>query len=273
VSATLVTSQPAGAALRGLFDSRDPGLTGGPTLGVGDHGKVAVSVAPLECIVWQAQSPLPASGQAPSIGFAAPASGSVLAFTARSVDGQVIPIRQEIRADVAGGDGFAEVTFVMQRASRPGQYELLGTADSAPYRVFWRPPADLAPGDELTFIATLDDLRGRRASARIDRMRVAPTSLSFGIRGAVVPTLTQEPETVEHIQAGRDLTLTVAAAGTGPLEFRWLHDGNEIAGASKPALALKKVSAEAAGHYVALVHNREGTAISRDVFVRVDPQQ
>ena len=128
---------------------------------------------------------------------------------------------------MAGGDGFAEVTFVMQRASRPGQYELLGTADSAPYRVFWRPPADLAPGDELTFIATLDDLRGRRASARIDRMRVAPTSLSFGIRGAVVPTLTQEPETVEHIQAGRDLTLTVAAAGTGPLEFRWLHDGNE----------------------------------------------
>jgi alpha-amylase len=64
------------------------------------------------------------------------------------VAGHVIPERQEIRADVAGGDGFAEVTFVMERASRPGQYELLGTDDAPPYRVFWRPPADLAPGEE-----------------------------------------------------------------------------------------------------------------------------
>jgi len=268
--AELAMSQPAGAVFRGLFDSRTPDSAGGPVLDVGDHGRVTVSLAPLECIIWQGQAPLPSRGPAPSIRFAAPASGSTFTFTARSVDGHVVPERQEIRADVTGGDGFAEVTFAMERASRPGQYELLGTDDAAPYRVFWRPPADLAPGEELAFIATVDDLRGHRASAEINRMHVAPTSLSFGIRGATVPVLTREPDPVQAAAPGKSLTLAVSAAGTAPMEFRWLHDGSEIPGASEPALTLNNISAEAAGHYVALVHNREGTAISRDVLVRVD---
>jgi hypothetical protein len=53
------------------------------------------------------------------------------------------------------------------------------------------------------------------------------------------------------------------------MEYRWLHDGNEVAGASHPALILRNVSPEAQGHYIALVHDPEGTAISGDVFVRV----
>src|SRR5208283_1186779 len=152
-----------------------------------------------------------------------PAGGSAFTFTSRSVDGHLIPERQEIRADVNGGDGFAEVTFVMARASRPGQYELLGTDDAPPYRVYWRPPADLAPGEELTFIATVDDLRGHRASAGAGRVRVAPGPLSFGIRGAAVPTLTRQPGPGISARAGDNLVLTVAAKGTGPLEYRWLH--------------------------------------------------
>ena len=63
---------------------------------------------------------------------------------------------------MAGGDGFAEVTFALVHASRPAQFELLGTDDNAPYRIFWRPPPDLAPEEELTFIATVSDLRGIR---------------------------------------------------------------------------------------------------------------
>jgi glycosidase len=272
VGATLATSQPAGAAFRGVFDSRSPDLTGGPALRAGDHGKVAVSLAPLECAIWRAEGPLPKPDSAPTIAFAAPASGSRFRFLARSVNGDVIPVRQEIRADVGGGDGFAEVTFVMERASRPGQYELLGTDDAPPYRIFWRPPADLDPGEELTFIATVDDLRGDRASAEIDHIHVAPTTVSFGIKGATVPFLTHEPEPVVDTAAGANLTLSVEATGTAPLEYTWLHDGNEIAGASQPALTLKDVSAGAAGHYVALVRNREGTAVSRDALVRVVPR-
>jgi hypothetical protein len=56
------------------------------------------------------------------------------------------------------------------------------------------------------------------------------------------------------------------------MEYRWLHDGSEVAGASRPALRLKNVTAETAGRYVALVHDPEGTAISAGTLVRVDPR-
>jgi hypothetical protein len=159
----------------------------------------------------------------------------------------------------------------MKRASRPDQYELLGTADAPPYRVFWRPPADLAAGDELTFIATLDDLRGRRDSAAIAGMRVAPTDISFGIKGATVPVFTSEPDPEVRAVEGGDLALSVSAVGTEPLEFSWLHDGKVVAGESMPELKLGKVSAGASGHYVSLVRSREGTSISRDILVQVEP--
>ncbi|HEY5080268.1 MAG TPA: alpha-amylase family glycosyl hydrolase [Opitutaceae bacterium] len=269
VASTLATSQPAGGSFRAVFDTRGSGAPPAPALVADSGGKVSVSLAPLQCIVWQACAPLPGPPQAPTIRFAAPAAGSTFTFTARSVDGHVIAERQELRAEVTGGDGCAEVTFVLARASRPNQFELLGTADSPPYRIFWRPPADLAPGEELMFLASVDDLRGHRASAAIDHVRVAPGSLAFGIRGARVPVFSLEPDPLVKVAQGEDLALTVSASGTGPLEYRWLHDGREIAGATLPVLTLEDVAEDAAGYYAALVHNREGTAISRAVEVRV----
>jgi alpha-amylase len=166
-------------------------------------------------------------------------------------------------------DGFGEVTFTIDGAPRPNQFELLGTQDAHPYRIFWRPPADLASGEELTFIATLDDLRGHRTSAQIKRIHVAPTTLSFGIKGARVPTFALEPNPSVTAAMGQNLTQTVSAIGTAPMEYRWLHNGREIAGASLPILTLRGVADTTAGHYLALVRNQEGTAISRDVVVEI----
>jgi hypothetical protein len=270
VTAGPATCQPAGAGFATIFDSRSPNLAGAPAPVAAD-GTLALQLAPLQCVILKALAPLPVPASSPSIRFAAPASGSTFVFTQRHIVGQVVTERQELRAEVAGGDGFAEVTFAMARASRPGQYELLGTDDAPPYRVFWRPPADLAPGDELAFIATVDDLRGHRESSRIGGVRVAPSSLSFGIKGATVPVFDMEPDPAVSAKAGQDLTMTVSASGTGPLEFTWLHDGGEIAGASSPSLVLKNVSSGAAGHYVALARDREGTAVSRDVAVTINP--
>jgi hypothetical protein len=187
------------------------------------------------------------------------------------VYGHTLPIRQEIGADVSGGDGFAEVTFVMKRASRPSQYELLGTADAPPYRVFWRPPADLAPNDALAFLATVDDLRGHRASSQVGDVRVAATSIAFGTRGATAPTITLEPDPEISVSEGDDETLTVAAKGTEPLTYQWFHDGKLIPSASLPVLSLQDVAPDAAGHYLVLVRNREATAVSRDIQVTVTP--
>jgi hypothetical protein len=80
-----------------------------------------------------------------------------------------------------------------------------------------------------------------------------------------------EPAATVSASLGGSLNLSVAASGTGPLEFAWLHNGSEIPGADSPTLNLSGVSRENAGHYRALIRNREGTAISRDVLVVVGP--
>jgi alpha-amylase len=270
VSARLATCQPAGARFQSLFDSRGTSRAG--SLTADPEGAVAVALAPLQCVIWKAEAPLPSPRSPLSVAFATPGRGTTLAFTERSVYGQRIAERQEIGVNVAGGDGYAEVTFAMKRASRPNQYELLGTADSPPYRVFWRPPADLGPDDELTFLATANDLRGHVVETEIDRMRVAPTSLIFGIRGASVPIFNFQPDGTVKVARGREVTLSVSASGTGPINYRWLHDGVEIAGASTPTLTLEDFGSRNAGHYRALAHNREGTAVSRDILVAVEPE-
>jgi glycosidase len=269
LSATLGTCQLPGATFQCLFDSQYPDLNEGPALTAGKKGEVVVSLAPLQCIVWKADAPLAAPDTAPTIAFADPAPGSTFTFATRSRDGHTIPIRQELRADVSGSDGFAEVTFVMRRASRPDQYEYLGTSDSPPFRIYWRPPADLAAGEELSFLATVNDLRGHVASAEIDHLRVAATPISFGIKGAVVPFLTRQPPANISLQGGRDLTLSITATGTAPLEIHWLHDGSLVNGATGPVLTVKNATPATAGHYRAMIRNREGTCLSRDIAVTV----
>ncbi len=268
VAVSLPTAQAPGARLRRVFDSRTPEQPGDETVTADALGKVAVTLPRLGFAVWRADRPLAAADQAPVIALVAPASGAKLEFTSREVDGQVINSRQEIRAEVTGGDGVAEVTFLMTRASRPGQFELLGVDDAPPYRVFWRPPPDLAPGDELTFFATVDDLRGHRASTRIDRLQVAPHRLQFGIRGAEVPRLTRQPAASVTAQEGETQTLAVEAAGTAPLEYQWLRDGMELPGATEASLGIR-VTPATAGTYHVLVRNRAGTVLSAGTEISI----
>lgn len=267
---TLATCQPEGARLDPLFDSESAGARG-PSLKAAAGGAVAVTLAPMQLCLWKAATPLPAPSSAPTVRLAAPAAGSELAFGVMRNSGHVIPIRQEVRAEVSGGDGFAEVTFVLERASRPGQFELLGTADRPPYRVFWRPPADLAAGDTLAFVATVDDLRGHRASSRIGAVHVAPSPIEFGIRGAQVPLIVGQPPAQTTVRPGSDLVLLLAATGTAPLEFRWLHDGREVPGAAAPILSIQGARPSDAGSYRAVIHDREGTTVSADYAVRLSP--
>ncbi len=271
VDASLPTFQPAGARLRLLFDSEHPEGAPAQDLAAGHSGRVRLSLAPLQCQVWQAEAPLGKPPSPPTVALTEPAAGATLAFWEREQDEQRLASRQELRAEVSGGDGFAEVTFAMARASRPGQFELVGTSDHAPYRVFWRPPADLADGDTLTFIATVDDLRGARSSSSVAGIHVAPSGITFGIRGARVPAFTRLPVAPAKARAGDALTLTAQASGTEPLDYHWLRDGEAIPGADGPVLSLRAVTPADSGSYTAVVHNREGTAISRDTVLRVAP--
>jgi len=271
VRVNLQTCQPPSATLRLLFDSKATDTPQATSVLVNAGGVVSFELAPLQLVVWQANSPLDTAPAAPVVRFAGLSPGAMLSFTAEDYDGQVIPKRYELRAETPGSDGFAEVTFALKRESRPEQYELIGTADRPPFRVFWRPPADLAPGETLSFVAAIDDLRGHRSATEVGGVKVAPNKIGFGIRGATVPVITLKIGSVSRAKAGADLDLRIEATGTPPLEFGWLHDGHAVPGAEDPLLHLGSLTEADSGRYTATVHNREGTAISRDFMVTVEP--
>lgn len=256
LAATLPTGQPGGAGFRLLFDSRT-GTGDESPLATDAAGRLAITLEPLQFAVWRATAPLPATAGPLHIALVNPAEKAVLAFSRREQDGLQFPTRQELRAEVGGGDGFAEVTFLLERASRPGQRELLGTDDTPPYRVFWRPPPDLAAGEALSFTAVVSDLRGHIASAGVGGVTIAPVNFSFGTAGATVPVITAAPAATAALVAGQPLTLRVAATGTGPLAYQWIRDEAEIPGANEAELTVT-----APGRYFALVRNRAGTTLT-----------
>lgn len=273
LTSSVPTSQPAGAKLAPLFASAPPDQPGRDGVLTADaHGAVRLTLAPLQFALWRAERPLAAAASAPTIALVTPAAGAQLTFSTREVDDLVFPSRREIRAEVSGGDGVAEVTFALKRASRPNQVELLGTDDAPPYRVFWSPPADLAPDEKLEFIATVNDLRGHVAAASVGGVTVAPTAIRFGIPHSHTPVITRAPERDVTLAPGSRLQLSVAADGTGPLEFQWYHNDTELAGATEPTLTIATVTRENAGRYRALVRNLAGTALTAPTTVTVGPR-
>jgi len=269
VTAAVPTSQPEGARFERVYDSAGEADRSMQALTTGEHGQATVTLAPLQFAVWRAATWLRVPATAPTIVLQSPANGAVLAFPVKTTDGQSFPVRQEIRAEVSGGDGVAEVTFTMTRASRPGQVELLGTDDTAPYRVFWRPPPDLAPNDELAFTATVDDLRGHRATDRIAGVKVAAGTPVFGQVGAVVPTITTAPPPSVTIAGDAPLTLTVGATGTGPLSYQWLRNGVELQLGHAATYHLDRAGAATAGRYRAIVRGVAGSVIGPETVVAV----
>jgi len=269
LAATVPTSQPPGAVLAPLFDSQAPDRPAVSGLTAEAGGGVRVTLAPLQFAVWRAERPLAAPAAAPSIALVAPGPGAELSFSAREFDDLVLPSRRELRAEVSGGDGVAEVTFLLTRASRPDQFEVLGTDDAPPYRIFWTPPADLAPGEKLTFRATANDLRGHTATAQSDGVTVAPGKIQFGIPQAKSPVFTSQPPAQVAVGFGAELRLTATAAGSGELEYQWYQDGEPIRGATTATCLVPRAGTAHGGTYRVAVHNLAGTALSAGTRVTV----
>jgi glycosidase len=265
VSTHVPTSQPAREKFVRLFDSAS--AVTAPELALDANGVARVTLGPLQFAVWRAEAPLSVTIEAPRIALVAPAPGTALPNGSREIEGTIFPLRQEVCAAVTSGDGVAEVTFALERASRPGQFELLGTDDAPPYRVFWQPPPDIASGEEVFFVATVNDLRGHTAAVRSGPFNWSGSPPPGSIRGAQVPRLTTPLPTSVELRGQDELVLAADFSGTAPLEFQWLRDGEPIAGATSATLRLAPADARG-GRYTVVAHNLAGSTISAPVLVR-----
>jgi hypothetical protein len=82
------------------------------------------------------------------------------------------------------------------------------------------------------------------------------------------PAITSHPQGATGV-AGFDVTLSVAANGTAPLDYKWRFNGRDIAGATNTSLTLADLRPEQAGQYEAVVMNARGYAVSQPAVLIV----
>jgi glucose/arabinose dehydrogenase len=82
------------------------------------------------------------------------------------------------------------------------------------------------------------------------------------------PVITKQPVPLTVAQ-GATATLTASVAGSATLDFQWLHDGTDVAGANTQTLTLSNVRPTDAGQYELVVSNAAGTVVSNAVQLTV----
>lgn len=95
-------------------------------------------------------------------------------------------------------------------------------------------------------------------------------SCSFTVTVLVSPTITSQPQSL-GVPAGQSFTLTVGAAGSTPLSYRWTFEGANINGATSPSVTISNAQMINEGAYRAVIMNAVGSVTSSVVFVRIFP--
>ncbi|KUL29879.1 pullulanase-type alpha-1,6-glucosidase [Actinoplanes awajinensis] len=138
---SFATSSP-GATFTGLYGGAAPVTADGT-------GKITVTVPALSTVVLKSGVTLPVPTAAPTVTISTPKAGDRVAT------------RTELVATTTG-DPLATVTFAAQVGT--GRWELLGTADKAPYRIY-HDLDGLAGGTPVKYKAVVRDSLGRLASS------------------------------------------------------------------------------------------------------------
>ncbi|RME69380.1 MAG: hypothetical protein D6781_08690, partial [Verrucomicrobia bacterium] len=232
VTVTVPTSQAPGGRLARVFDSEMPGAPDGAEVTADAQGRMTVQLGPLQFGVWRAREPLGAGTPITSLQVSVPsANGGVITVWRETTEGQSFPSRAEVRAELSPQPDYAEVTFALERTDRPGQFEILGVDDAPPYRVYWRPPADLEPGQSFRIVATATDRRGHHAVGSAEGLSYARSgTVEVGVKGSEIPSFTAMPTGVS-VEAGTSVRLSVAAQGVPEPVLEWVTNEGEPAGA------------------------------------------
>ena len=97
---------------------------------------------------------------------------------------------------------------------------------------------------------------------------LTPTASSFG--QVIAPLVTTQPAG-QSVNAGANVTFSVAASGTAPLSYQWRKDGVAINGATNLSYTLASVSTSDAGVFTAVVTNAAGSVTSSGATLAVAP--
>jgi formylglycine-generating enzyme required for sulfatase activity/murein DD-endopeptidase MepM/ murein hydrolase activator NlpD len=155
------------------------------------------------------------------------------------------------------------VSFVIgDSETLPGQ---LGVKITSSNQALLRDSDILVGGSGSTRTATLVPLNDATGTATLtvtvtDGGGLAATSLfQFTVNRpeGVAPTLTVHPKS-QTLTIGATVTLSVRAAGTGPLSYQWSKNGVPLSGASGSTFTIRNFQESDAGNYSVVVSNSFG---------------
>ncbi len=84
-----------------------------------------------------------------------------------------------------------------------------------------------------------------------------------------LPTIVVQPQS-QTVNVGANVSFSVTAAGTAPLNYQWRFSGTNLAAATASTLALTNVQLVDAGSYSVLVSNSVGTVLSSNAILTVN---
>jgi len=109
----------------------------------------------------------------------------------------------------------------------------------------------------LDFVLNNADPNGGYTGLRVENLRAGSVAVPDGTALSIAE-LTAVPPTHE----GGSATITVLVVGSPTLKYQWLLNGNAIAGATGPKLALSDIRESAGGDYQVVVSNNAGSVKS-----------
>ena len=119
-----------------------------------------------------------------------------------------------------------------------------------------------------TFSFTLRIWSGSGCSGGDNDTRSASITINAG--SATAPTITTQP-VGRTAAAGANVSFSVTANGTAPLNYQWRLNGANLSGATNSTLALTSVTANQAGNYTVVVNNSAGSVTSSPALLTVTP--
>ena len=184
-NATVPTFYPAGVQFDLIYAEGDAAAS----LTTDANSALPVSVPAAGFVIYKASEAIPASEAAPAATISNLTDNQEVTLGTQNLDGNAVPDRLEIRADVSGSH-FVEVTFAV-RIAGSDEYTVVGVDDNAPYRVFYN-AGNLPDDASIDILAIVNDLNGNLLGAKVTG--VTP------VRGERPPPATAYDYAVIHYQ-------------------------------------------------------------------------